>query len=145
MCVISKTMKRKLLDLVTRSIAKSKPTLLWYFFSNRNASNAKLYGWSTIQCHCLLMATAHQKGQLFLGHIFLNSPPMHRLQLLQLMLSHPCHLLRQFLQMDLLTLIFLLSYLLMQHFFLGYFLTQPLCFHHTGNLVQMIACMLTFP
>jgi hypothetical protein len=40
-CVISRTMKRNSLESITRSIAKSKPTLLWYFFSIKNASNAK--------------------------------------------------------------------------------------------------------
>lgn len=144
-CVISRTMKWKLLESLTRFIAKSKTALLQYFFSNRNVSNAELYGWSAIQSHCLFMAMAHQKGQLFLGHIFLNSPPMHHLQLLQLMLSHPCHLLKQCLLVDLLMFLFLLSYLLMQHIFLDYCLTQPLCFHHMGNLVQMITCMSTFP
>jgi uncharacterized membrane protein len=40
-CVISRTMKQKSLKLVARSIAKSKPALLQYFFSNRNVSNVK--------------------------------------------------------------------------------------------------------
>ncbi len=41
MCVVSRTMKQKLLESVTRSIAKSKPALLQYLFSSRNVSNVK--------------------------------------------------------------------------------------------------------
>ncbi len=41
MCVVSRTMKQKSLELVARSIAKSKLALLQYFFGDINASNVK--------------------------------------------------------------------------------------------------------
>ncbi len=53
--------------------------------------------------HCLLMAGAHQNLK---AHILLNLPLMHCLQLLQPMLFHLYHLLKQFLLMGLLTIFF---------------------------------------
>jgi hypothetical protein len=91
--------------------------------------------------HCLLVV-AHQNLK---GHILLNLPLMHCLQLLQLMLFHPYHLMRQFLLVGLLMLLFLLSYLFIQQFLLGWYLMQPHYFHHLGNLVRMITYMSTFP
>jgi len=66
--------------------------------------------------HYLLMVMAHQNLK---GHILLNIPLMHYLQLLQPMSFHPYHLLRQFLLVDLLTLLFFLSYFLIQQFLFG--------------------------
>ncbi len=40
-CVVNRIMKWIFLESITRSIAKSKPTLLQYFFSSKNVSNAK--------------------------------------------------------------------------------------------------------
>ncbi len=92
--------------------------------------------------HCLLMVVTHQNLK---GYILLNLPLMHCFQFLQPMSFHPYHLLTQFLLVGLLTFMFLLSYIFMQHFLLGWFLMQPFCFHHLGNLVRMIACMSTLP
>jgi hypothetical protein len=44
---------------------------------------------------------------------------MHCLQLLQLMSFHPYHLLRQFLLVGLLTLLFILNYFFIQQFLFG--------------------------
>jgi len=66
--------------------------------------------------HYLMMVVAHQNLK---GHILLNLPLMHYLQLLQPMSFHPYHLLRQFLLVGLLTLLFFLNYFFIQQFLFG--------------------------
>ncbi len=61
---------------------------------------------------------AHQNLK---GHIILNLPLMHCLQLLQPMSFHLYHLSRQFQLVGLWTIFFLFSYLFMQQSFLGWF------------------------
>ncbi len=122
-CAVNRTMKRKSLESIARSIPKSKPTLLQYFFGSINASNAK-----PLWLVCNLMplpfdgdGPLESLGPIVLGLHYLEPStnvisPLPSLEIV--FASGPSDIFISF---------------QLQQFFLGCFLMQPLCFHHLGN------------